>query len=151
MPQQDDDDGDRVGGETQGQPHVGEIRVARDGDDWQLQQQPQRMCVRLHALGDIPSQPVTVQRVVDRPHRDVRIVGHPCGPDDDVGDDGDEGHDAGRGQCAAQVISQWRRGPGCTDRCRVGTARERLWPPRVRPARPGDVGGPGPARWRVAA
>jgi hypothetical protein len=41
------------------------------------QRHPQGVRVRLHAFRDVPAQPVTLREIVNRPERDVRIVGNP--------------------------------------------------------------------------
>jgi hypothetical protein len=47
------------------------------------QHHPERMGVRLHPLRGIPSQTVAIQEVVNRPERDVGVVGNPRGADEE--------------------------------------------------------------------
>jgi hypothetical protein len=68
------------------------------------QHEPERVRVRLDALGHVPAQSVAANPVVDRAQRDVCVVRQPGSLDDDVSiqEDGETEQDQGRSLLSCQ-------------------------------------------------
>ena len=62
------------------------VRLARQRDERRQEDEPQRMRERLHPLRNVPAQPETVQKVVNRAERDICVVADPRGSDQHDGD-----------------------------------------------------------------